>query len=170
MAKAELEKAIVDLGLVVTAEFVPYSKSRSYKKDAKVGERNLNWKVTLHRMPKVLSDEDSALQRPNAHAILTTDYRAYIAPSGNIYPAGAGSGKSKPITPDSVDVIWSLVQDASVLDHATFESWVEEYCGYETDSRKAEAIYRECLALALALRNGIGDAGLKTLQEAAQDY
>jgi hypothetical protein len=31
-------------------------------------------------------------------------------------------------------------------------------------------IYRACLNTALALRNGIGEDGLKKLQEAAEDY
>lgn len=30
--------------------------------------------------------------------------------------------------------------------------------------------YNACLKIALALRNGLGDEGLKRLQEAAQDY
>jgi hypothetical protein len=62
MAKQELEQAISDLGLVVTAEFVPYSRSRSFKKDAKLDERNLNWQVTLSARPYA-QDPDNRLQR-----------------------------------------------------------------------------------------------------------
>lgn len=63
----------------------------------------------------------------------------------------------------------SLVSDADVLDCSTFEEWADNL-GYDKDSRKAEATYRECLALALKLRNGLGEAALAELREAAQDY
>jgi hypothetical protein len=82
---------------------------------------------------------------------------------------GSVVGRGKPILPDTLDVIYSLVTDADVLNHSSFEDWASEF-GYDTDSRKAETIYRECLSTALALRNGIGEDGLRKLQEAAQDY
>lgn len=82
-----------------------------------------------------------------------------------------GSDRSKvvPILPDTESVIYSLVMDSSVLDCGGFECWADEF-GFETDSRKAESIYRECLDLALKLRAGIGEEGLRKLQDAFQDY
>ena len=73
------------------------------------------------------------------------------------------------IEPELADVISSLVSDADVLDYPTFEDWASNY-GMDTDSRKAEATYRACLEIALKLRNGIGEAGLAKLRDAAQDY
>lgn len=194
MAKAELEKAIADLGLVVAAEFVPYSKSRSFKQGAKVNERNLNWHVTLRRDTPtslglfILSTDYSA---GIGHCPAYQDKQSHVGASGygglSIDGAEAvefetehgrrygaigflpGRVNVKPILPDPCDVISSLVLDASVLDHSTFESWASDL-GYETDRREAEAIYRGCLTIALALRNGVGDAGLRMLQDAAQDY
>jgi hypothetical protein len=57
----------------------------------------------------------------------------------------------------------------SVLDSGSFEEWAADY-GFDTDSRKAETTYRACLDIALKLRNGIGEDGLRKLQEAFQDY
>ena len=184
MAKAELEQAITDLGLVVSAEFVPFSRSRSYKKDAKISERNLNWRVSLKRMAVINNGYKAGSER----TLLTTDYSAGIghAPS---YKQGRmttdmvtalthetehgtryiGRMSDKQIKPNSTDVVASLLMDSDVLNHSTFESWASD-CGYDVDSRKAETIYRACLETALALRNGIGDDGLRKLQEAAQDY
>ena len=82
---------------------------------------------------------------------------------------GYTNRSSNPILPDFCDVLASLASDASVLDSGTFEEWAGEF-GYDTDSRKAEATYRACLEIALKLRNGIGEDGLRRLQEACQDY
>ena len=77
--------------------------------------------------------------------------------------------KGAAIQPDPRSVVYSLVTDSSVLDHANFESWVGDF-GYETDSRSAETTYRACLEIALQLRAAIGDAGITALQTAFQDY
>lgn len=72
--------------------------------------------------------------------------------------------------PDLLDVLYSLVSDASVLDHTSFESWAGDF-GYDTDSRKAEDIYRACLKNAHDLMPIIGGPkGLEKLQELFQGY
>lgn len=73
------------------------------------------------------------------------------------------------ILPDPAAVIASLILDSSVLDSGGFEEWAEEL-GYDTDSRKAESIYRACLEIALKLRAGIGEDAMSELREACQDY
>ena len=70
--------------------------------------------------------------------------------------------------PSERDVLQSLALDASALDHPTFESWAGDY-GYDTDSRKAEATYRACISIGLALRSLLGDEGLHTLQNEAAE-
>jgi hypothetical protein len=67
------------------------------------------------------------------------------------------------------DVFYSLVLDSDVIEYSSFEDWAENF-GYDADSRKAEKIYRDCLDIALKLKNGIGDAVLNELREALQDY
>jgi hypothetical protein len=47
---------------------------------------------------------------------------------------------------------------------------VESECGFNSDSRKDEAIYKQCLEIGLKLRLMVGDVKLKELREAAQDY
>lgn len=179
MAKKELEQTIAALNLSIEAKFVPWSQSRN--KGEK--HRSLNWLVTV---------------KVGDRAILTTDYSAGIAHcpayKQNLVKADkyanerlikhetergtAGrymfsvdrvSDGGKPILPDPVDVFYSLSLDSEVLDYATFEEWADNF-GYEADSRSAERIYRACLEIALKLRAGLGDVGLATLREAAQDY
>lgn len=69
----------------------------------------------------------------------------------------------------TIGYIFSLILDAGVIGHANFEDWASEF-GYDTDSRKAEKIYRDCLATALKLRNGLSEKVLAELQDASQEY
>lgn len=122
-------------------------------------------------------------------AILETDYSAGIGhcPSNkSLHPFSKMSineadaikhecetGRSRidntPIMPDPLDMLYSLVSDAEAIDHATFEEWADNY-GYDSDSRKAEKIYRACLEIGLKMRNGLGNDRLKRLQDLFQDY
>ena len=178
MARKEIEAFMAEYGLRVGSEFLPFSSSRN----AGEKHRSLNWKVTLRRDTPGRST-----------AILTTDYMAGMAhcpsyPKGGrlsvyddqrcakeceygyaLYAKGAEMNMRRPILPDPCDVLSSLALDASILDAGSFEDWASEF-GYDPDSRKAEATYRACLEIALKLRQGLGDEGLRKLQEAAQDY
>lgn len=168
-----------ELQIALTYEFVPFSQSRNAKprEDGKVW-RSLNWRVTLKR---------------NGRDVLTCDYSAGEAhcPAYNLkdpYHRRTGvefeieHGKraarvsdvlgtigGKVIEPDACDVLHSLALDADVIDCAGFEDWASNF-GYDTDSRKAEAVYRECLEQALKLRAALGEDGLRKLREACQEY
>lgn len=71
--------------------------------------------------------------------------------------------------PDIKNVVYGLLMDAGVIDYSSFEEWADDY-GYDVDSRKAESTYQACLKIGLALRSGLGDEGLRQLEEAFQDY
>lgn len=77
--------------------------------------------------------------------------------------------KSAPIKPKTIDVLYSLSMDSDVLESSGFEEWASNF-GYETDSRKADSIYRACLEIALKLKAVIGNDGLEQLRLAFQDY
>lgn len=184
MEKTQIAEVIAQLGLTITSEFIPFSRSRN--KDEK--HKSLNWKVTVQR---------------NGRDVLTCDYSAGAGqcPSYGRKPPAAwdrparfwpelvaefetesgyqtrpfttwgwfSADKSKPILPDAVDVLYSLISDSSVLDAGGFEEWASEF-GYDPDSRHAESIYRACLEIALKMRAAIGDSGMGLLRDAFQDY
>lgn len=77
------------------------------------------------------------------------------------------SGKQPP--PSLLDVLYCLLSDSDVLNYPTFESWAENF-GYETDSRKAETTYRQCLEIALQLKAMIGCQAMEELEKLYQDY
>ena len=173
-----IDKTLARLGLTVETEFVPWSKSRNYKPGgATLNERTLNWKVTLKK---------------EGEEILTTDYSAGIAHCPGYKAFGKykltesqaieaatelgyvvrnrGHGECKePINPDTKDVIYSLTMDSDVIEHDGFKDWAENL-GYDTDSRKAEAIFKACLGLAKQMKDGLGETMLEELRETFQDY
>ena len=192
--RQKVNALIAELGLTITAEFVPYSQSRHAKLDPWRDKpwRSLNWRVTVN--VRELKRRDDEGKDYHLRPILTTDYTqgeghcpAYKAAAlgnpksimrdkaiamecetGRRYAVG-GFGGSKLTPPAAADVLCSLVSDSDVLDCSKFEEWASNL-GYDTDSRSAEAIYRSCLEIALKLRNGLGDTNLQRLREAFQDY
>jgi hypothetical protein len=192
-AKQKLEAAIAALRLSVVSEFVPFSQSRNKNEKHK----SLNWRVTLRRevngpeSPKftnILTTDYSAgcahapshKQATGPRTLAQRDRDLMVAwecehgrkCSGMSYgnPERAYGPQNGPhLAPDTVNVIWSLVQDADVIDYGGFEDWADS-CGYDKDSRSAEKIYNACLELALKLRLHIGEAGIQALREAGQDY
>jgi len=177
-----LNAAIAALGLSVKAEFVPLSLSRNK------GEKHptLNWLITLLKDGKeILSADYSAgsaycpaykasIKRLGGRNSVMRDEairwecehgRASFTGTLGLYAASSKGA----LLPNSADVIHSLVLDAEVLNSPTYEDWASEF-GYDRDSRKGEAIYRECLKLALKLRAGLGEKALAELTEACQDF
>ena len=157
-------------GITAAVQFVPFSKS---------GHKTLclNWKVTLKKDGK---------------AFLTTDYVAGVGhcPSykqgrlsvaeSECIRAECEKGRAHfftgnplprphtpPILPDLADVLRSLLSDAEAIDFDSFEEWALAF-GFDPDSRKAEAIYRQCLEIGLKMRNALGEDGLAELLEACQ--
>lgn len=170
--KQRIENWAAGHGVTMQTVFVPWSKSRN--KDEK--SPSLNWVVTL-AMP---------------HGTLTTDYMAgsghcpaYKAPVAHYghrtsvmrdeairqecKTGRANDIPQKPLLPDLADVLYSLANDADVLNYSGFEDWASSL-GYDADSRAAETTYRACLDIALKFRNGVGEDAMRKLQETCQDY
>jgi hypothetical protein len=182
MEKQEIANLMTEMGLTVESVFVPFSKSRHANPEkGQKPWRSLNWKVTLKNGRDILTTNYSAGEAHcpsyKHNARRTADYEAAInfeVENGKrATPLWFGSSKFKPsgetIKPDPVDVLYSLVSDSSVLDYSTYEDWAGDL-GYDPDSRKGEAVYRECLEIALKLRNGLSETNLAKLRDAFQDY
>lgn len=180
-------------GVTMTATFVPFSRSRNAKprEDGKPWP-SLNWRVALAKGGRMFLETDYSAGTAHApgskapksalvfsglsESAARADLIAWEIESG--YPGqwarwNAGGlhrkAKASPILPDLPDVLYSLSSDAGVIDAGGFEEWASEF-GYDTDSRKAEAIYRACLETALKMRAALGDDAMDALANACQDF
>lgn len=72
--------------------------------------------------------------------------------------------------PSLPDVLYSLLSEGSAFfDAASFEEWAEDY-GFDTDSRKAERMFRECQETGRKLSRAINAAEITELRDAFADY
>lgn len=78
-------------------------------------------------------------------------------------------GSAHKSAPKLADVLHSLHSDAIGADCETFESWAGSY-GYDTDSRKAESIYRACVAITGHMRQLFTPEELDQLDTLFSDY
>lgn len=173
------------IGMSVTCDFVPLSKSRN------AGEKHLtiNWRVSLY-LPAfgVLGAPDVLVWRgdysqgiahlrgynkactPQYWQSIQGDARLRaIAETGRdekTVPSPVDSPLSV-VEPTLVDVLSSLLQDASALNEGSFEEWARNL-GYDPDSRSAEAIWRACVEVGLKLRRVLGDKAMARMLELAQ--
>jgi hypothetical protein len=183
MNKQEMAELMAAEKLEISSVFVPHSVSRNA-----ANKPCLNWKVTLKRAGREVLTCDYGAGTAHCPAFGTKAPRAWYGTDKawreqatafeceNGYAAKAFltsqalvRDKARPILPDSVDVLYSLLLDASVLNHPTYESWAPEF-GYDVDSRKGEQLYRACQEIALKLRAGLGDTLLADLTEAFSEY
>lgn len=179
MDKEQIRSLIQNLNIVTETTFVPFSRSRN--KDSK--NLSLNYKITLSNTLQcngkcilVIDYSMGVGHIPNySHREDSVDYLNAVkatCESGKNYVAGyknALHGSYKPIVPDLGDIWSCLTGDTDVLNYSSFEDWADSF-DYDTDSRKAEKLYQECLKHALALNSALGYKTMEKLQEAFQDY
>jgi len=156
----KLTQKVLDAGIYVTVEFVPFSKSRNANPNAKTSDKTLNWKVSFTRNgQRFASDYSQGIGHCPSYkqnAQFTIDYCAKLdleVETGRKAKPDmfAVRASKEQIALDTDDVIECLIMDSSVLDYPNFESWADDF-GYDKDSRKAEAIYQECLKQALEMQ------------------
>lgn len=179
--------AITAAGLLIRAAFVPDSMAdaagfeRWHLDKGKKPGPSLHWRVALDKAApdaaggpvEVLattyqagSGHCPAALAKGARALRpgTVDYAEAIkreCETGRAWPNSYVAGAV--IDPNPINVIACIVRDGlGALDSGGFESWASDL-GFDPDSRKAEAIYRQCLDTGLKLRLHLGDARLSAL-------
>lgn len=179
---AKMESLAHKNNLTVTWEFIPFARSRNKSEEMK----SLNWTFRAARNGrKILEGYYSAGQahcpayakRPGRGAHINHWKKAVSdeCESGLIHrppshPEGAWIKTAEPVpSPRLAELLFSLALDSDVLHYTSFEDWATDM-GIDTDSRRGEKAYRECLATALALRNSMGDGDFSELRELAAQY
>jgi hypothetical protein len=171
---AAIDAVITQLGLTMTAVFVPWSQSRSRKDSPRLSDYSLNWRVTLLKDGKevVTTDYSAGIghcKNQPKHYGRPTIYEVNLIAAECEGKALCEAGITRANNPELRDIVHSILLDSEAIEHGSFESWARDF-GYDTDSRKAEAIYRTCLEYGLKLRLAIGDTGITALREVFQDY
>lgn len=104
--------------------------------------------------PRGESKDDKRYRESASHWVVTlqrSDSRNY--PGINI-PYSMGSAHTKP--PDAAGVLECIQSDCSSIENARdFDDWASDF-GYDTDSRKAERIYRACQDQTQLVRSWLG--------------
>lgn len=175
--ETQIAEVLEKYSLGINAQFIPFSISRN----AKEKDPSLNWHITLTYKGKPFHEVDyykgcGHCTMYKLYGMTRDDYNTMAAECETGYAAKVHlSGrvvKVYPLTqilPTAIEVFYCVLLDSEVINYSTFEEWAS-YCGYNSDSRKAERTYRACLASGLALRNAIGDVGMGELKKAYQYY
>nr|AMP48299.1 hypothetical protein [uncultured bacterium] len=186
--KKTLAELLTAYGVKVHARFFGVFREAADKKTGEPGWPHLEFDVTVERgkdkiktpyklgtghirpMPKLLRLETHAMRSvheallKNPHARIKPEYEAE---ERAVYEAAARHIK---LAPKPADVMHSLLLDgAAYFDGLTFEDWCAEY-DMGTDSRKAEAAYRQCDETGRKLTRMFTPEQLAALREAAAEY
>jgi hypothetical protein len=167
------EQVIADLGLTMTAVFVPWNQSRNKSEK----HPSLNWSVTLACKGRNFLTTDYMMGMAHCPSYkqgdMSVDQYTCIRMECNtgrrqlsVYGSGIGGRK---ILPPMDAVLASLCSDAYALDSSSFKEWADNY-GMSADNKAAEATYHACLEIGLKLRNALGEDGLKRLNAVFRDY
>lgn len=86
------------------------------------------------------------------------------------FQIAAEIAKIQKVVPSLDDVIYSLLSDGSAFfDAESFEDWASNF-GDDTDSRKAEKIYLQCMETGRKLASALDSETLVRLREWASEY
>lgn len=178
-AAETLEREAGAIGLFIECEFVPWSRSRNAKEE----RPSVNWRIQLKRSRGVGESPSWLIWEGD-----------YTQGSGHLKtPKGFNPGRldgdaavrqacetkkgfwGRTVIPDVFvvepalsEILHCLLVDASAIDEGSFEDWAESL-GYDSDSRKAEAMWRACVELGLKLRSALGDETFRRFRELAAD-
>lgn len=183
---SKIDEGLAAAGLSMTAVFVPQSHSRhAISADKRSGgyggkgEPCINWRCTVllngrglwtgdysQGIGHVGKEGQAWILREYGPATCIGGHAAYMELCETQKIAGRDQGLIT--APLLRDVFYNILQDGDAY-AMSFEEWADNY-GYDTDSRKAEATYRECAAIGRALNAGLSPEAVDGLRELFQDY
>lgn len=188
-----LPQLLESLGVTVESRYLGVQREPADKKTDEPGWLHLAFAVTVKRagradiatpyklgvghvkLPAAPTWQmvDAVGTRPLAENILSALHRGkrvkpeYDPCERALYDAAA---RAQGLAPKPADVLHSLLMDGDAFFNGeTFEDWCENY-RYDTDSRKAEAMYRACDEIGRRLARMFSPDEIAQLREAASEY
>lgn len=159
-------------GVKMDVVFVPWSQSRNKAEKTP----SLNWRVTIISRGRFVLTTDYSAGYGHSPSYKKLNYLKLSVDEYNSIKNECETGKTsarlgtvKPILPDIVDVIHSLLLDSQAIDYQDIEQWAGDM-GYDNDSRNAETIYKQCVKIGLAMRACLGDELIDKLRELLKNY
>jgi len=153
----EIETIADEYGIKVQSVFVP----QEFTEETPLLDMSRKWEIEITGGRRKISTEftqgvghcPSYKQRLTVH-----DKQQLVRECAQLVPADRETAENV-----ALEALWSVCQDClGVMQAHDFEDWAGEY-GYDTDSRKAEAIYRKCLETYMAMRGSFGDEAIETI-------
>lgn len=181
-AQKEFDEIVKRLDLKISTQFVPFSISRNA--DSK--QKSLNWKITLSSIRNKMTFDYSKgvghLPYPNEFQLAKHQKSVVNQAIDSAVETGVARkiargamaftllhSKEEFPTPTLQEVLYSLTQDAEVMNYLVYEHWADEF-GYDPDSRKGEKIYEECRLQASKLSDVLGGTDkIQNLREILQE-
>jgi len=172
-AKTKLAAKMAELGIELQIRFVPRSVSRN------AAEKNmtLNYKVSVYLKGRTafLEGVDYSMGSGYCRTHLKHSYTPTVLEQSRINnECETGKAVDKngfPLPgktmPDPVSVFASILMDAEAVRHSGFESWAADF-GLDEDSRKAEAMYNQCLKYGLRLGAMFSNEAIQDMQDFAR--
>lgn len=166
-AANKLLQLAAELGITLLCKFIPWSGD---------GEPTLRWSVQLlvggeHILtsPYTAGCGHCPSYKPGPLSVDEWETVKYECRSGRRYGRYGPHGATRAIDPNFSDVLSAIARDADAITYANFEDWAEAH-GMDDDSRKAESMYKECLAIGLALQSTIGYENIERLWKTSAEY
>ena len=175
-----IQDALTQMGVTMTSEFVPFSRSRNQNNK----DLSINWKVTVKRNSRSLTTDYMQGIGHLPESIQPTywgkkkyredDLIEYACSTGSVYRYSDVMDafidtKTKLKSPTIDEVLYCLIMDADTINYESFADWADNM-GYNSDSIKDKTVYDACIALALQMRGMFSDADMNTLRDLFQDY
>lgn len=127
----------------------------------KVGDLELN-QAQIEAHNKILGEAEWRATIKAGRANVTKHNRCNLKDKNLLCRISAQWAFKTKWTPDPIEILWAIARDGDALE-STFEDWASEY-GYDSDSRKAEKIYRACQDGALRLKKILSPEHIETLR------
>lgn len=177
-----IQNVLTKMGVTMTSEFVPFSRSRF----AKEKDYSINWLVTIKRNNRSLTTDYMQGIGHLPESIQPTYWGKKKYYENELIKFACETGKvghwsdlhekvlpnikPTPLQPPTIDeVMYCLVLDSNVVDYPSFADWANDY-GYNDDSITDKKVYDDCMHLALQMRQLFNDADMNTLKDLFQDY
>jgi hypothetical protein len=154
-------------------EFLPRSKAIDAGREADGGDPQIHWRIALRRNAEGKALFTSIFSQGIAHHPLYAKHGRSVDGCAEILKSlETGKHRRDPyligptvllVPPAEREILSSLALDASAIDFSCFEEWANEY-GYDADSRKALAMYQECVKIACALRQVFSNTEIQELR------